>query len=167
MGNDDFICSKCEDEIKNDDEYCRNCGTVLVEDKKCYMHKEADAEGVCLICLKHSCNKCGLYVNNIFLCNEHSEYEIIEGMARVYGSSDSLELEYYNDILKNEGLHPFLFSRKSSSIPLDNFDHLLFKGSTDYYGHSKNEIKLMLPLKEVIEAEKILEPLMDDPNLNT
>jgi len=162
MENEEFVCLTCEFVVKNNDEYCLNCGTILTENKKCNCHHVVEAEGICLICLKLCCQKCGLYTNGVYLCNEHSNYEIIEGMARVYGSNDSLELEYYKDILEKECLHPFLYSRKSDSILLGDFDYSLYWG--EFNGKPLNEIKLMLPLNEVIEAENILEPLIDNSN---
>ena len=162
MDSELLICSNCESEIKTEDEYCSNCGLVIKEDKRCYLHKESEAEGLCLICLKLCCNKCGLFINNVYICDAHSDYEIIEGMARIYGSSDNLEVDYFKEILEKEGLHPFLYARKSSAISLGNVDYSLFRASGEYNGHLINEIKLMMPLKEVIEAEKILQPLMDD-----
>ena len=162
MEDEPIFCSNCEAQIVSDDEYCSHCGLILLEEKKCYLHKEDEAQGTCLICLKLCCNKCGLFVNRVYLCNEHSSYEIIEGMARVYGSSDNLEIEYYNDILEKEELHPFIYSRKRNPFSFGKFEYSLFEASGEYDGHLINEIKLMMPLKEVLEAEKILEPLIND-----
>ena len=162
MEDEPIFCSNCEAQIVSDDEYCSHCGLILLEEKKCYLHKEDEAQGTCLICLKPFCKKCGLDVNKVFLCNEHTGYEIIEGMGRIYGSSDYLELSYYKEVLEKEGMHPFLYSRKSSPISLGNVDYSLFRASGEFNGHLINEIKLMLPLGEIIEAEKILEPLMND-----
>src|SRR3990170_7432502 len=98
MKDEEFVCLNCEFVVNNNDEYCPNCGTIFIEDKKCYIHKEIEADGICLICLKPYCKKCGLQVNIVFLCNEHSRYEIIEGMGRIYGSSDYLESSFYKDV---------------------------------------------------------------------
>ena len=162
MDGESLYCSNCETQIKNDNEYCVNCGLIFLEEKKCYLHKENEAQGICLICLKLCCNKCGLFVNHVYLCNEHSDYEIIEGMARVYGSSDYLELSFLKDVLEKESFHPFLYSRKSGPISLGNVDYSLFRASGEYDDHLINEIKLMLPLNEIIEAEKIVETLLNN-----
>lgn len=162
MENEEMACLNCEFVVKNNDEFCTNCGVIFTEDKKCSLHKELNAEGICLICLKPYCKKCGLFVGKLFFCNEHSNYEVIEGMARVYGSSDHLEISFFKDVLEKEGLHPFLYSRKSGPISLGNVDYSLFRSSGEYDGHLINEIKLMVPLSEIIEAEKILEPLIND-----
>jgi RNA polymerase subunit RPABC4/transcription elongation factor Spt4 len=158
--NENLVCLNCESVVKDSDEYCPNCGIVFAENIKCHLHKEAEAEGICLICSKLCCKKCGLLVSNVFLCNEHNEYEIIEGMAKIYGSNDGMELKYYEEILEKEGLHPFMYSRQSTSKPFGSVDYAVFWGESRNY--SLNEIKLMMPLKEVLEAEKILEPLIND-----
>jgi RNA polymerase subunit RPABC4/transcription elongation factor Spt4 len=160
MDGESLYCSNCETQIKNDDEYCPHCGLILLEEKKCYLHKENEAQGICLICLKLCCNKCGRLINNVFLCNEHNEYEIIEGMARVYGSNNSMEIRYYAEILEKEALHPFVYSRQSISEPFSLPTTPLFGAETNDY--IPYELKLMMPLKEVLEAEKILEPLIND-----
>lgn len=156
MENKDVVCLNCEFLAKEDDDYCTNCGTIFLENIKCTNHFETEAHGVCLICLKPFCKKCGLFVSNCFVCDRHSNYEIIEGMARIYGSSDSLKMTYLKDVLEKENLHPYLFSRKSSPISLGNVDYSLFRASGEYDGHLINEIKLMLPLNEILKAEKIL-----------
>ncbi len=162
MEDEELVCLNCEFIVKSADDYCPNCGVIFAENTKCSLHKDKGAEGICLICLKPYCKQCGLFVNEVYLCSEHSAYEIIEGMARIYGSSDNLELAYYKNILEDEGLHPFLYSRKSSPLSFGNVDHTLFSSSGEYDGHLINEIKLMLPLNEVIQGEKILEPLIND-----
>lgn len=160
MENENLVCLNCELGVKDSDEYCPNCGVVFAENIKCHFHREAEAEGICLICSKLCCKKCGLLVSNVFLCNEHGEYEIIEGMARVYGSNNSMEIRYYTEILEKEALHPFVYSRQSMSEPFSLRTNALFGAETNDYVFY--EFKLMLPLKEVLEAEKILEPLMNN-----
>jgi RNA polymerase subunit RPABC4/transcription elongation factor Spt4 len=160
LENEKLVCLNCEFLIKKDDDYCPNCGTIFSENIKCTHHIGTEAEGVCLICLQPFCKKCGLVVNNVFLCDKHSNYEIIEGMGRIYGSNDFLELSYFKEILEKEELHPFLYSRKSSPISLGGVDYSLFRASGEFDGHLINEIKLMVPLSEIIAAEKLLKPLI-------
>lgn len=159
MDKAEFQCIKCSFPVKETDEYCYNCGSILSEDQKCYLHKDKEALGICLVCLKLCCKKCGLFVNNAFLCNGHSDYEVIEGMGRVYGSSDELELSFYKDALEKEGLHPFIYSRKASPISLGGVDYSLFRASGEFDGHIVNELKLMVPLGEFLKAEDILKTL--------
>jgi hypothetical protein len=154
------ICSNCNCEIKIDDDFCPSCGILFVENIKCCEHGEKNAEGVCVICCDPYCGECGLFVNDrIFLCNEHSDYEIVEGMVRVFGSSDSVQVEFAKANLQDEGLHPFIYSRKTSPMHLGGVDYSLFRASGEYNGQIINEIKLMVPFQELIRAEEILQEL--------
>ena len=144
------ICSFCESEVKNDDDFCPNCGTLFVEDVKCSVHEEIKAEGVCVICASSYCGECGLFVDDrIFLCNDHSEYETIEGMACVLYADDSMQIELIKSNLEAEGLHPFTFPRNISSI----------HSSIAYTGNNSNNWPLMVPFYEVNRAEEILREL--------
>ena len=154
-----LVCSHCGSTIKEDDDFCPDCGTLLAEFVKCNEHKDKEAEGVCVICCNPFCAGCGIYVNEIFLCNEHSEYEIYEGMARVYGSSDSTQIEYAKSCLEQNELHPFIYSRKRTTLHMGGTDYSMFNASGEFDGHLVNEIKLMIPFQELIRAEEILDEL--------
>jgi hypothetical protein len=80
---------------------------------------------------------------------EHDALEIYEGMARVFGNSDAVQVEFAKSSLETVGLHPLVFSRKASPISLGGPDYTLFKASGDYDGHVINEFKLMVPCQEV------------------
>jgi len=154
-----LLCDFCGTEISKDTEFCTKCGTIFIDDVSCFNHSDDDANGVCAICHQAYCKKCGLRVNNIFLCNEHCEYEIYQGMARVFGSSDEQQVNYYKSILEENNLHPFIFERKTSPISLGGVDYSLFRASGDVNGHLVNEIKLMVPCEEVLQAEKIIDEI--------
>ena len=153
-------CSRCLREIKDDDDFCPNCGTLFIEDEKCILHHDADAKGACVICCKPYCAKCGFFVDDrIFLCNEHSYYEIYESMVRIYGCSDAAHMDYLKSCLEQSEFHPLIFSKKASPWHLGGSDYSLFSAAGDYDGHIINEIKLMVPFQEVIDAEKLLRHL--------
>ena len=155
----EVICSYCKNEITDDSDYCPRCGSLFSENIKCEIHNDVDADGVCLICSEPYCSDCGGYVNKVFLCNEHSLYEIYEGFARIFGSSDTLQCEYFKSCLEQNSLHPFIFSRKASPMHLGGTDYSLFRASGDFDGHIINEIKVMVPCSEVLDAEKIITDL--------
>lgn len=148
--SDKFLCDFCGTEISNDSEFCTKCGTIFIDDVSCFNHSDDDAKGVCTICHQAYCKKCGLRVNGIFLCNQHSDYEIYEGMARVFGSSDEQQVNLYKSVLEENNLHPFIYERKASPISL---------GGGDPRGQIINEIKLMVPCSEVLLAEKIIDEI--------
>ena len=154
-----LLCDFCGTEVNNDAEFCSKCGTIFIDNVNCFNHSDDDARGVCTICHQAYCKKCGLRVNGIFLCNEHSDYEIYEGMARVFGSSDEQQVNYLKSILEENNFHPFLYSRKASPLSMGGADYSLFRASGDYDGHIINEIKLMVPCSEVLKAEKIIDEI--------
>lgn len=69
------------------------------------------AKGVCIICCLAFCSECAGWVNNVFLCAIHEGYEIYEGMARVFGTSDEALAQHVLYSLEHAGLHPFIYSR--------------------------------------------------------
>ncbi|MBI9072748.1 MAG: hypothetical protein JEY94_14195 [Melioribacteraceae bacterium] len=155
-----LTCEKCDFELDEKSEYCPNCGSLFVE-KTCANHSDKEAEGTCIICAKEFCPDCGQDVNDKFLCNEHSDLEIYQSMVRVYGSSDSVEIDYLVTLLNQEGFHPFRFDRKANPISLGGVDYSLFRASGDYDGHIVNEIKLMVPLNEYLETKVTIEQILD------
>ena len=158
--SDKLLCDFCGTEISNDSEFCTKCGTIFIDDVSCFNHSDDDAKGVCAICHQAYCKRCGLRVNGIFLCNEHSHYEIYEGMARVFGSSDEQKINYLKSILEENNLHPFLYSRKSTPLNLGGPDYLAAAHLTgDRDGNVVYEIKLLVPCSEVLQAEKIIDEI--------
>ena len=152
-------CGKCSSKALNDAEFCSNCGNAFIDGLKCTNHKGQAAAGVCIICCVAYCVHCATRVNKRFLCRDHEAYEIYEGMARVYGVSDEAAAQYVRRCLEQEGLHPFLFSRKASPISGGGPDYTLFRASGEYDGHIINEVKIMVPCQEVLRAEHVLKTL--------
>lgn len=154
-----FICNQCNNDVEEADEFCPNCGNLFAENAFCKHHPKQEAEGVCIICCEAYCSECGSWTNDLFLCADHGDYEIYEGMARVFGVSDESLAQYAHDCLKEAGLHPFLYYRKASPISIGGPSYTLFRASGEYDGHIINEIKLMVPCQELIQAEKVLREL--------
>lgn len=159
MSEDKSFCENCELEIDESSDFCPRCGTLFSEGIKCTNHPSVDADYVCVICSDPFCKRCGSIVAGVFLCEIHDSYEIYEGMARVYGSSDVAQVNFVKDCLEQQSLHPFIYSRKASPMHLGGSDYSLFRASGDFNGHIINEVKVMVPCSEVLEAEKIIEEL--------
>lgn len=159
MKKDEFECTNCGTVTEQDSDYCPRCGTLFIDNVFCVNHKKVEAAGICLICGEPFCEKCGHRVSNVFLCNTHDHYEIYEGMARVYGTSDEIQIYFVKKCLEDESLHPFIFSRKSSPMHLGGTDYSLFRPSGDYNGHLINELKLMVLCNEVLKSESIIKGL--------
>ncbi len=96
------------------------------------------------------------------LCVEHSNYEIYEGMARVYGSSDFTKVKYIEGCLDKESIETFIYSRKATNISLGGTDYSLFRPSGDFNGHLINEKKIMVPFNQVLKVEEIIKDLEID-----
>jgi hypothetical protein len=159
MKTEKNICSNCKFETDNDSDYCPRCGTLLIHEVKCENHHKVDAEGVCVICGKPFCSDCCHSINNVFLCNEHDGYEIYEGMAKVFGTSDEVQVQYINKFLEENDLHPFIFSKKSTPMQLGGNDQALIDLSGKGGEKILNEIKLLVPCGEVLEAEELISQL--------
>jgi hypothetical protein len=98
-------------------------------------------------------------VKKRFLCHDHAALEIYEGMARAFGSSDAVQVEFAKSSLETAGFHPFVFARKVSPLSIGSPDYTLFRVAGEYDGHIINEYKLMVPCQEVLEAELKLREL--------
>jgi hypothetical protein len=153
-----FECPDCNSEVKKDDEFCTECGALFADEVKCSIHSGADAAGVCIICSLPFCSECGGVNNKHFLCNTHYDYEIYQGMARVYGTLDDPNIQFVNSCLKQAGLHPFVFCRIQPKGGT-RIAYSLYESNGDYRGHIVNEIKIMVPCQEVEEAENVLREL--------
>ncbi len=158
--NDDSpLCPHCDAEVQADDDFCPLCGELFAEDLPCDQHSTRSAVGVCVVCAKPFCSDCGGRVQNRFLCHQHDALEIYEGMARVFGSSDAVQVEFAKSSLETADLHPLVFSRKNNPISIGGPDYTLFRAAGEYDGHIINEFKLMVPCQEVVSAEKKLREL--------
>lgn len=154
-----YFCEHCEERVAVDSEFCPFCGTLFTVGHACANHGDVDVSGVCVICCRPYCSACGERINGIFLCVDHAEYEIYQGRARVYGTSDAQFAEYVKEILEQENLHPFLYVRKATPYSIGAGDYTLFRASGEFNGHLINEIKVMVPCPEVLEAERVLQEL--------
>jgi hypothetical protein len=150
------LCTNCSFEADDDSDYCPRCGTLFIENVNCENHTENEAKGVCIICGKPYCSNCGRAIKNIFLCHEHDSYEIYEGMAKVFGTSDEIQIHYVKSCLEENSFHPFIYSKKSTPMQLGGNDKSLINLSGSGEKKILNEIKLLVPCSEVLESEKLI-----------
>ena len=158
MSGDNSIpldCPRCGEEVRQDNDFCPNCGDIFLQNESCSNHPGSIAAGVCVICSRAFCSKCGGLVGQQFLCDNHSMCEIYEGMVRVYGVLDDLAAQYAKSCLQQAGLHPLLYSRTQPKGG-PRFVYTLFEAAGEYDGHIVNEIKVMVPCQEFGEAEEVL-----------
>ena len=154
-GKTELICGFCESAVSREAEFCPECGTLFIEDVTCENHPDVPAEGACIICELPYCKECGYRVNKIFLCDRHSDYEIYEGMAKVFGTPEESIAEYIISLLIREGIHPVKFSREG---PYGSSRYLnsIIGTEGNRMGNLITEIKVLVPCNEVIKAAEIL-----------
>lgn len=157
--NSELSCSNCDNTVDPDAPWCPHCGALFGDDV-CRVHPDEEADGVCVICGLPCCSDCGTWVNDIFLCGTHEEYELIEGRARVYGSMDVLAAEYASRCLEQAGLHPFTYSR----LAYRNVDIAPNLSYRQFGGHTGAEVKILVPFGEVTAAETVLRDLAITPH---
>ncbi len=156
--SDQNICTRCKAALRPDETFCKNCGSLFSDAVVCFNHNSVFAAGVCVICLRAFCKKCGGDSKGPFLCNVHWEYEVQEGMARVFGSMDNVQTQYVTSCLEQAGFHPFLYSRGFN--PGAGIVSSWYRVTIRNYGKYPNvELKVLVPFSEVIEAERILKQL--------
>ena len=85
----------------------------------------------------------------VFVCDPHWQYEIQEGMARVFGCLDNVQAQYVTSLLEQAGYHPFLYSR----IFNPNADMVaVTKVPRNFGNHPIAEMKVLVPFAEVLAA---------------
>ncbi len=154
-----LVCDNCEFDVNESFDYCPRCGTLFSE-FNCDNHSKSEAEGVCLICEKICCSKCGLYFNDMYLCDEHNSLEIYQNMVKIHGSSDSVQIDFLISTLIDNNFHPVKFDRKNNPISGGGSDYTLFKAFGDSSGHLVNEIKILVPFVEYLKAYNLVEEVL-------
>jgi RNA polymerase subunit RPABC4/transcription elongation factor Spt4 len=149
-------CSNCELELTNEDEFCPRCGCLFDESVKCYNHELKIAEGVCVICNYAFCEKCGMFVNDVFLCAEHEHYEIYQSLAVVALCKNAYESESLKNSLIATGLHPFMFTGNNKPTTYTPSTESNNQNALEVAIYGRSEIKILVPLGEVLDAEKLL-----------
>jgi hypothetical protein len=154
-----LVCPNCECEIKEDDDFCPDCGTLFAEDVKCAAHEDKNAEGVCVICCEPFCKECGSFIDDVFFCEEDSDYKFSEGRVNLFESNDPEQMDVVKNILEEKGLHPYILSQtrgnKSFVLGADP-TAMLMPGK---YANDLSYLYLMIPFQEVIKAEEVLQEL--------
>ncbi len=162
MENDEaggVTCSNCGNPVNDDDDFCPRCGSIFSDSVFCDKHKRVEAEGVCIVCGVPCCDDCGADIDGIFLCNRHSDYEIYEGMVKVFGNDDEAKVEIVKSRLEEAGLHPELFHLRRSK----DRGHAEYEPIETGEDFNSSEIKLMVPCEEVEKAEEVLRNSQDFP----
>jgi hypothetical protein len=157
MESDEIICSNCEKQINDSDDFCPFCGQIFIQNVTCYTHENKEAEGVCVICNYAFCSECGLTANNHYFCKGHSNYETHESLAVIGESKDLFEVEGIKSNLIESGLHPYIYTEQTGKIHPTALDtRTLLMPDALYPG---DKLKLLVPFQEVLQAEDLISKL--------
>ena len=124
--NNLLTCEACNNSVKEDDDFCPYCGTLFIDEIFCDDHNEILADGICIIRQIPFCRKCGVKINNRFLCNQHSNYEIYEVKAKVYETVDETDVLYSKNCRNKMDFIQFYYVVIHFMVVLD-FHMLLLK----------------------------------------
>jgi hypothetical protein len=82
-------CGNCEQEVTTDSDFCPHCGVFFESSPAvaCAADGDREADGVCVICQKFVCERCGVQVLGRWLCGDHQNVELREDFAMVFQSS--------------------------------------------------------------------------------
>lgn len=154
---EEIICENCGSEVEPDDDFCPECGVLFLENVKCTNHKTVPAEGACVICMHPFCKDCGTHLNNIyFVCSEHSNYEILEGLVCVVEEEDAGRAQRITDYLKSNGLYPYLLSKSIPNHPYTSLDQLNNSSLEEFSELVSGGFKIFVDSQEVLSAEKLI-----------
>lgn len=158
--NETTICSFCKAELKIDDDFCPECGSLFIEGISCANHHKLEAAGVCVVCCEPFCAECGSFKNDLyFLCGEHSHYNIFEGRIPVYKNEDAGNVISIFDSLKTKGMHPIIFGLKDPYHRYSQIEYSNYFSPESFNFKSGSEISIFVPSQEVLEAEKFIKEL--------
>jgi RNA polymerase subunit RPABC4/transcription elongation factor Spt4 len=145
------ICENCGGEVTKDSDFCPHCGLLITESEAvvCDTHQERRASGICIICRKLVCEKCGARVHKRIFCLEHKDVEVQQDWAVIFQSTDINEAELAKSFLQSA----------SFRLQLQNFNSIgyVWDGGGDS-ALSRSALskpaKIFVPIPEYLEAVK-------------
>lgn len=150
LSESQYSCEECGEDVKEDDDFCTNCGLVFRDDVFCSEHASRPAEGVCLICLRPYCGECGTRAGKPFFCDKHATYEIFERSACIFNSPDNQLSQIAFQVLEEGGYHPFLVPR--TIVPVTTTGRLTINVEPGPH-------LVLVPFREVLGAKELLNRL--------
>ncbi len=98
-------CPNCSEEVTTDSDFCPHCGLIFEEAGAVVCDTDAGqkAIGVCIICRKVVCERCGVGVNGRCFCLDHQHVEVQQDWAMVFESTEIAEAELVKSVLESTG----------------------------------------------------------------
>jgi RNA polymerase subunit RPABC4/transcription elongation factor Spt4 len=152
--SDITTCSKCNEEVTADSDFCPHCGTLFITVKNvfCDEHPTKSALGVCIICQKLVCDKCGDKVHGRIFCVLHRKVKVEQDWAEVFRSTDISDAELVKSVLESAG----------QKVSVQNFNSMgfIWDGGGDSPISRSNinkPAKVFVPIPEYLDAIKVVE----------
>jgi RNA polymerase subunit RPABC4/transcription elongation factor Spt4 len=145
------ICKHCGGEVTKDSDFCPHCGVLFTESESvfCETHQDRRANGVCIICRKLVCEKCGSRVHRRMFCTEHKDVEVQQDWALIFESTDINEAELAKSFLQSASFHMQLQSFNSIGFVWDGGgDSALSRSALS------KPAKIFVPIPEYLAALK-------------
>lgn len=77
-----LVCVHCQAEVQATDQFCPRCGMLFEQEMVCAQHHSVGAIGVCVVCARPFCGRCGGWKAKRFFCNQHADYAINESKVQ-------------------------------------------------------------------------------------
>ena len=146
-------CPACGEDVTTDSDFCPHCGALLKEDALyCDVHRDTGAAGVCVVCRRLVCGKCGKRTHGRMTCEDHRKVEIVEDWARVTQSTEIFDAELTRSLLVSNDFH----------VQVQNFNSIgyAWDGGGDSPVSRSNinkPAKVFVPLPEYLDAMKTIQ----------
>ena len=144
-------CTQCSGEVTADSDFCPHCGVLFekVSSARCDTHPQTRAEGVCIICRKLVCDRCGKQRAKRWFCTDHSDVKVEQDWALIFESPEINESELVKSFLESVGLH----------VVVRNFgpNNVVWEGGGDslFSRQALNRLaKVFVPIPEYVDARK-------------
>ncbi len=150
----EFIqCPNCFGEVTPDSDFCPHCGLIFEEagEVLCDTDPGQKAMGICIICRKVVCEKCGVGVNGRCFCLDHQHVEVRQDWAQIFESSEIAEAELVKSVMESTG----------HKVLVQNFNSIGFVwdggGDSPISRSNINKpAKVFVPIPEYLDAVKEL-----------
>jgi len=145
-------CSECGEDVTQDSDFCPHCGVLFTDEHlHCDVHEQEEATGVCVVCRRLVCARCGKKTHGRMTCEDHRKVEIVEDWARVAQSTEILDAELIRSLLVSNDFH----------VQVQNFNSIgyAWDGGGDSPVSRSNinkPAKVFVPLPEYMDAMRTI-----------